>query len=316
MGRQLKSATVVRQYSTKNGLELKGIYPPMVTPFLEDESIAYDQIAANLAKYAELPFSGYIVHGSNGEYPYLDAEEKIQIVKFVKDLIQDSGKPLIAGSGCESTRATIQLTEKMANAGADGVMVVTPSYYKGQMTDSALIAHYTAVADSSPIPVILYSVPVYTGIDLTPKAIEILAGHPNIIGMKDSGGDVTRLASLVHNTKHHNFKMLVGSASILLPGYMAGCVGGVCALANVLGAHLLELHTKYHNNVFDSELQRRLIDPNTMITRRYGVPGMKAALDILGYHGGPNRKPMQNLDEETKKVIRDCFVSNGFIPRE
>lgn len=179
-----------------------------------------------------------------------------------------------------------------------------------------MIAHYTTVADSSPVPVILYSVPVYTGIDLTPKAIEILAGHPNIIGMKDSGGDVAKLASLVHNTKGQDFKMLVGSASILLPGYMAGCVGGVCALANVLGTHLVELHTKYHNNVMDSELQRRLIDPNTMITRRYGVPGMKAALDILGYYGGPNRKPMQNLDQETTTAIKNCFASNGFVPSE
>jgi len=312
--RQFKSASILRKYSTQNAVELKGIYPPMVTPFLEDESIAYDQIAANLAKYAELPFSGYVVHGSNGEYPYLEAEEKIQIVKFVKDLTKDSGKPVIAGSGCESTKATIQLTEKMAHAGANAVMVVTPSYYKGQMTDSALIAHYTAVADNSPIPVILYSVPVYTGIDLTPKAIETLAAHPNIIGMKDSGGDVAKLASLVHNTKAHNFKMLVGSASILLPGYLAGCVGGVCALANVLGAHLLELHTKYHDNIIDSELQRRLIDPNTMITKRHGVPGMKAALDILGYYGGPNRKPMQNLNEETRQAIRHCFAANGFIP--
>jgi len=204
----------------------------------------------------------------------------------------------------------------MAHVGADAVMVVTPSYFKGQMTDSALIAHYTAVADTSPIPVILYSVPVYTGIDLTPNAIQVLAAHPNIIGMKDSGGDVAKLASLVHNTKDYDFKMLVGSASILLPGYLAGCVGGVCALANVLGSQLLELHFNYHKNIIDNELQRRLIDPNSMITKRYGVPGMKAALDILGYHGGPNRKPLQSVNEDTKRAIRHCFVVNGFISSE
>ncbi len=225
-----------------------------------------------------------------------------------------------------------------------------------------MITHYTTVADCSPIPVILYryfqiiiffsfidsngnvsSVPGNTGIDLSIDAIKVLATHPNIIGMKDSGGDVTRIGSIVQKTRGQDFKVLSGSASFLLPSYLAGAVGGVCALANVLGEVICHMHSLYHENTIDKELQRRLIDPNTMVitsfisfilnnlqfklkiksltdfihfkvTRRFGVPGMKAALDLFGYFGGPNRSPMLSVSAEARQVIKKAFVDNEFVP--
>ncbi len=180
----------------------------------------------------------------------------------------------------------------MAKVGADAVMVVTPSYYKGQMQviiillarlfnpcpyfkitcvkilsmkDAAMIAHFTAVADASPIPVILYSVPANTGIDLSIEAIRKLAPHPNIIGLKDSGGDVTRIGTIVNQAQGQDFRVLAGSASFLLPSYLVGAVGGVCGLANILGKDLCHLHDLYQSNTLDKELQSRLIDPNTVV---------------------------------------------------
>ncbi|XP_032783912.2 4-hydroxy-2-oxoglutarate aldolase, mitochondrial [Daphnia magna] len=310
----------VRPYSSavipdEKGIQLGGIYPPLTTPFNADETISFDKLADNLTQYARIPFAGYVVQGSNGEYPFLEKEEKLQIVKFVKDFIKESNKPLIAGSGCESTKATIRLTEEMAACGADAVMVVTPSYFKISMNDAAMIAHYTTVADSSPVPVILYSVPANTGIDLSIDAIQILAKHPNIIGLKDSGGDVTRIGSIVQKTRGQDFKVLSGSASFLLPSYLAGSVGGVCALANVLGDVLCHMHSLYEKNIIDKELQRRLIDPNNMVTRRFGVAGMKAALDMFGYYGGPNRSPMLSVSAEARLVIKKAFVDNEFVPQ-
>nr|CAH0106125.1 unnamed protein product [Daphnia galeata] len=296
-------------------IQLGGIYPPLTTPFNVDETIAFDKLASNLTQYAQIPFAGYVVQGSNGEYPYLENEEKLQIVKFVKDFIKESNKPLIAGSGCESTKATVKLTEAMAACGADAVMVVTPAYFKISMNDAAMISHYTTVADSSSVPVILYSVPANTGIDLSIDAIQILAKHPNIIGLKDSGGDVTRIGSIVQKTRGQDFKVLSGSASFLLPSYLAGSVGGVCALANVLGDVLCHMHSLYENNVIDKELQRRLIDPNNMVTRRFGVAGMKAALDLFGYYGGPNRSPMLSVSAEARQVIKKAFIDNEFVPQ-
>lgn len=172
----------------------------------------------------------------------------------------------------------------MARLGADAVMVVTPSYYKGQMQvtlqfslinlcliqailyqDAAMIAHYTAVADASPVPVILYSVPGNTGIDLSVDAIRNLASHPNIVGLKDSGGDVTRIGTIVRQTRGQDFAVLAGSASFLLPAYLVGAVGGVCALANVLGGPLCHLHALHGEDTLDKDLQRRFIEPNTVV---------------------------------------------------
>merc|ERR1719193_839195 len=188
------------------------------------------------------------------------------------------GKLVLAGSGCESTLETIQVTQAMAEAGADVAVVITPCYYKGKMTGPVLEAHYTAVADASPIPVVLYSVPANTAIDLPVETVARLAKHDNIIGMKESGGDITKIGEMVHLTKKEGFQLIAGSASFLLPALTVGAVGGICALANALPAQVCLLQQLFSDGKWEEaiELQHRLIAPNNAVTKQFGVPGLKA----------------------------------------
>ncbi|XP_041839338.1 4-hydroxy-2-oxoglutarate aldolase, mitochondrial-like [Melanotaenia boesemani] len=189
---RVRSWVWTRNHTAAVRMDLSGIYPPIATPFTATEDVDYKKLEENLQKYAKIPFKGLVVQGSNGEYPYLNEEERVEVVRTVRRFLP-AGKLLIAGSGCESTRATVQLTEKMVAAGADAVLVVTPCFYKGKMDSRALIAHFTKVADSSPVPVVLYSVPANTGLELPLDVVVALSQHPNILGLKDSGGDVSRI---------------------------------------------------------------------------------------------------------------------------
>lgn len=295
-------------------LDISGIFPPIPTPFNADESVAYDKLQFNISKWNNIPLRGYVVQGSNGEYAYLSTEERVEMVKRVKEMAPKD-KLLIAGSGCESTKATITMTERMAEAGADAVMVVTPCYYKANMTNDAMVAHYTKVADASPVPVILYSVPANTGLDLSPDVVVKLSSHPNIIGLKESGGDVSKLGALAFRTKGEDFQLLAGSAGFLLPAYAVGCVGGVCALANVLGEEVCRLADLYHSGQQSEAkiLQQRLVAPNATVTRLFGVPGLKNAMDELGYYGGPTRLPMLPLTPDQGDILRQVFQQSGFM---
>ena len=201
------------------------MYPPITTPFNEDESIAWDKLQSNLEKWNQVEsLRGYLVQGSNGEYCYLTSEERIQMIEKV---CQWSGKDklVLAGSGMESTRATIEMTNAMAKAGAHAAVVITPCYFKGRMTAESLIQHFNKVADESSIPIILYSVPANTTLDLPVEVAIKLSQHPNIVGIKDSGGDITKIAQMVHGTKDQEFGILAGSASFLLPALQVGAIG-------------------------------------------------------------------------------------------
>lgn len=288
----------------------------MPTPFNEDETIAYDKLASNIAKWSEIPFRGLVVQGSNGEYVYLTPEERVELVKRSREFLPDSsGKLLLAGSGCESTRDTINMTQKMAAAGADAVMVVTPSYYKGGMKDKALHAHFTAVANNSPVPVILYSVPAFTVIDLSIDVVVDLANHPNIIGIKESGGNITKIGSIVHQTKDVGFQVIAGSAGFLLATLNLGGVGGVSALANVLGEAVCELHrlTADGDSTAAVQLQKKLIAPNSAVTNIFGIPGLKQVMDWKGFYGGPLRAPLQPLSDQEVDKLHKVFVDHGFL---
>ncbi|XP_071359706.1 4-hydroxy-2-oxoglutarate aldolase, mitochondrial [Trachinotus anak] len=295
-------------------LDLSGIYPPIATPFTAKEDVDYRRLEENLQKYAKIPFKGLVVQGSNGEYPYLTEEERVEVVRMVRrSLLAD--KLLMAGSGCESTRATVQLTEKMAAAGANAVLVVTPCFYKGKMDSRALIQHFTKVADCSPVPVVLYSVPANTGLELPLDAVVQLSQHPNIVGLKDSGGDITRIGLIVHKTKTQDFQVLAGSAGFLMAAYCVGAVGGVCALANVLGQEVCELERLCVSGRWEEArvLQQRLIEPNAAVTRKLGVPALKQAMEWFGFHGGACRSPLQPLTEAETQQLRRDFSSNGWL---
>ncbi|KXJ18902.1 4-hydroxy-2-oxoglutarate aldolase, mitochondrial [Exaiptasia diaphana] len=203
----------------------------------------------------------------------------------------------------------------MAQVGADAALVVTPCFYKGSMTAEALEQHYIKVADSSPVPVILYSVPGNTGIDLPADVVIKLSVHPNIIGVKDSGGDITKIGYMIHKTAENNFQVLAGSASFLLASYALGAVGGVCALANVLGEAVTQLHQMFNDGKMEEAklLQHRLILPNTAVTKTFGVPGLKASMEMMGYYGGPTRSPLLKLKENQLSELKQIFsVFDGF----
>ncbi|NXN43245.1 HOGA1 protein, partial [Rhinoptilus africanus] len=307
-----------RGLSTPSGpghsLNLGGIFPPLATPFSPTREVDYAQLEGNLRRYASIPFRGLVVLGSNGEYPYLSPRERLEVVSCVRRALPRD-RLLLAGSGCESTQATIELTVSMAEAGADVALVVTPCYYRGAMTSAALVQHYTEVADASPIPVVLYSVPANTGLDLPLEAVLTLARHPNIVGIKDSGGDVTRMGLMVHKTRQEDFQVLAGSAGFLLASYALGASGGVCALANVLGAPLCQLdHLCRGGNWQEArDLQHRLIEPNTAVTRRFGIPGLKKAMEWFGYYGGPCRAPLAPLSPPQVEELRGTFSANGWL---
>ncbi|NXJ83548.1 HOGA1 protein, partial [Trogon melanurus] len=295
-------------------IDLRGIFPPLTTPFSPTQEVDYAQLEGNLRRYTSIPFRGLVVMGSNGEYPYLEPSERLDVVSCVRRALPRD-RLLLAGSGCESTQATIKLTVGMAEAGADVALVVTPCYYRGSMTNAALVQHYTEVADASPIPVVLYSIPANTGLDLPLEAVLTLAQHPNIVGIKDSGGDITRMGLMVHKTQQEDFQVLAGSAGFLLASYALGASGGVCALANILGSPLCQLDGLCREGRWQEarDLQHRLIEPNTAVTRRFGIPGLKKAMEWFGYYGGPCRAPLAPLSLSQVEELRSTFSTNGWL---
>eukprot|EP00088_Acartia_fossae_P062881 TRINITY_DN7624_c0_g1_i3.p1 TRINITY_DN7624_c0_g1~~TRINITY_DN7624_c0_g1_i3.p1 ORF type:complete len:327 (-),score=72.00 TRINITY_DN7624_c0_g1_i3:19-999(-) len=300
-------ANIVR-CSSSGCLDLTGVYPPICTPFNKDQSIAWHKLDHNMKRWNIEDLAGYLVEGSNGEYCYLSKDERIELVGAVKSHAS-SDKLVLAGSGCESTLHTIEMTNLMAQAGADAAVVITPCYFKNKMSSAALEKHFLAVADASTIPVILYSVPANTGIDLAVDVVIQLAKHPNIVGIKDSGGDITKLGSLVHGTKDQDFQVLAGSASFLLPALVVGAVGGICALANVLPAQVCELQKLFSESRLEEArlLQHALIAPNSAVTKQLGVPGLKLSLDWFGLYGGPCRSPLLPLTDHEENQLNKAF---------
>jgi len=290
--------------TSDNPLSLDGVFPPIPTPFNTDGDIDLDRLRDNLDRWKEQPLSGYVIGGSNGEFVSLTPDERVEVVQEARVTIP-SDSLLIAGSGMESTRATVELTLQMAEVGADAVIVVTPSYYKGLMSAAALENHYRQVADASPVPIILYSVPANTGVDLQLEAVVRLANHPNVVGIKDSGGSVAKIGAMVHETPD-GFQVLAGSAGFLLGALAVGAVGTIAALANIAGPELVEMLTQFRsgNLTLAQEIQQRLIEVNTAVTTRFGVPGLKSALDMMGYYGGPVRSPLLPLSDEERGTLR------------
>ncbi|XP_061435251.1 4-hydroxy-2-oxoglutarate aldolase, mitochondrial [Lethenteron reissneri] len=295
-------------------LDLSGVFPPITAAFDSQAKLDLGRLGENLDKWLQKPFRGLVVHGSNGEPVLLRHEERTRVLATVRARVPRD-RLILAGSGCEGTYETLELTRRMADAGADAVLVVTPCFYRGRMTGPALVHHYTQVADGSPVPVVLYSVPGNTGLDLPLDSIVALSQHPNVIGVKDSGGDVTKMAQIVHLTRGQDFQVLAGSASFLYPAIASGAVGGVCALANVLGTEVCELaHLSREGRHEEArELQLRLIRPNAEVTKRFGVAGLKRSLEWFGFYGGPCRSPLQPLEPHEEAALRADFEADGWL---
>ncbi|MFO7953095.1 MAG: dihydrodipicolinate synthase family protein [Bacillota bacterium] len=294
-------------------MKLEGIYAPIPTPF-NKETIDYALLKQNLEKWEKTSLTGLVVLGSNGEFVLLDEEEKIKLTAFVRDNFPTT-RPVIAGTGCESTRATIRLTEKCANLGVDAVLVITPSYYQGSMTDEALKHFFLEVADASPVPVILYNMPRNTGINMSVPLVVELSKHQNIAGIKDSSGNIVQIAGIIAGSAS-NFSVFAGSGNFLYPSLCLGATGGTLAVANILPDKCSRIVEFYNNGRLAEakNLQLEILEINAAVTSRWGVAGLKAAMEMSGYYGGEVRKPLQDLSmknkDELKEIINKLKLQN------
>ncbi len=276
-------------------VSLAGLFPPVPTAFDSQGDLHLDGFQSNLQRWNGEPLDGYVVGGSNGEFVLMAPAERLAVVQAARQVIPKD-RLLIGGAGAESTRGTLELCDGMAKMGADALLLVTPSYYKAHMTAAALGEHYTTIADRASLPLILYNVPANTGLNLPVETVSELSHHPGIIGMKDSGGDIVRIAGLVAATPP-DFQILAGSASFLLAGLSVGAVGCVPALGNLAAGHLARLMSLFHAGDVEGArvIQQAMLAPNRAVTSQYGVAGLKAGLDLLGYYGGPVRGPLKGL---------------------
>lgn len=284
-------------------INLHGIFPPLPTSFDTEEELALDKMQENIRALSAYALAGFLVLGSNGELVHLTEEEKIQVYSAARQAIP-AGKIMLAGTGGQTTRETIRLSNAAAQAGADAVLVLNPFYYKGLMSEQALVSHYHAVAEACPVPVIIYNMPANSGLDMSADLILKIATHPNIIGLKDSGGNITKMADIIGRAKP-GFQVLAGSAGFLFASLTVGAVGGILALANIAPQACIQLQNYFEQKKFSEAraLQAELIPVNTAVTARWGVPALKTAMDYLGLYGGAARKPVQALSEPIQKEL-------------
>ena len=289
--------------------KIKGVLPPMITPFDENDNVDYDKFANNVEKWNDYDLAGYLVLGSNSETVYLTEEEKLKLIELtVKH--RKEGKIVMAGTGMESTRDTIVLTNKAANLGADCALILTPFYYGGKMNDEVLINFFTEVADNVKIPVLIYNVTKFTHVNISPKAVSVLAKHPNIIGMKDSSGSIPQLVDFKAVVDMDNFNLMVGTASAWYPALTLGVEGSVMALANCCPVECIEVQKEYEAGNLDKarQIYERVFPVNSAVTGKYGIAGLKYACDKLGFSGGLVRKPLLQLKDEEKAGLEEILV--------
>lgn len=291
----------------------KGIYCPITTPFV-GEKIAVNKLADNFEKWNTVDLAGYVVFGSTGEAAYLAIKEKLEFLQTVRSYVRED-KALIIGTGHESTAETIEFTKRSAEIGPEAALVLTPHYYKPQMSDDCLMQHFVSVAEHSPIPIILYNMPVFTGIDMSVKSIEELSTHPNIIGIKDSTCNLTRITKLV-GIASKKFKVFIGNATAFLPALLLGVDGAVLALCNIAAKQCVQIYRRYQDKNYESarQLFYRLLPITTELVATYGIPAIKAAMDALGYYGGPPRKPLLPASDVVLKEV-DLYLRKAGLTR-
>ncbi|MBN2568322.1 MAG: dihydrodipicolinate synthase family protein [Deltaproteobacteria bacterium] len=294
-------------------IQVKGVIPPMITPFKENGDVDYDAHRHNMELWNESELDGYLVLGSNSEAAYLTEDEKIEMLKVTVRKAR-KGRIILAGTGMESTRETINLTKKAADAGADAVLVLTPFYYSDKMNDEALISFFSQVADNVTIPVLIYNVTKFTHINISARAVAKLSEHPNIIGMKDSSGNIPQLVTF-KSVAAEDFNLIVGTASAWYPALTLGVKAGIMALANITPGGCTQVQNAYERGDYEEacKIYERLFPVNTAITNTYGVAGLKYAANLLGYKGGFVRSPLLPVNEEEKSKIRGILQRSELI---
>jgi 4-hydroxy-2-oxoglutarate aldolase len=275
-----------------NVMDLAGVHAPIPTPFADDGRIALPKLRSLFLRWLASPLSGFVVLGTTGEAALLNDDESDAVVSATRELVPRHQR-FVVGTGRESTAATIAATRRASQLGADAVLVRTPGFFKAQMTTDILVHHYTAVAEASPVPVFLYNFPAVTGVNLQPAAVELLARHPNIVGVKESGGDIGQIAEFVTMTPA-GFQVLAGSAATFLAALSVGATGGILALSCVLPDACCELYhlTRSGRAAEALTLQHRLMPIARLLGSAYGVPGLKAAMRLAGLDAGLPRQPL------------------------
>ena len=284
-------------------MNVSGIFPALTTPYHEDGSVSVEHFKANLLRYNKTGLAGYVVLGSTGESVLLSAAEADSLLIAGKEAAAP-GAVLIAGTGAESTAETIARTKRAATLGYDAALVKTPYYYKPAYNPETYLRYYRAVADASPIPILLYSVPIFTGVTLETPEIVALAQHPNIIGIKDSSGAIQRIVEVAAQTPKH-FQILTGSAGVLHPALASGARGAILALTSALPEKCVELFELFQNgrHAEAQTLQQHLAFASKAIVSEGGIAGVKYAMDLRGYRGGPPRLPLLPLADAKKAHI-------------
>jgi len=290
-------------------MDLSGVYAALTTPFAADGSVALAELKQNVQRYDATGLAGYAVQGSTGESVLLSRAEWDSVLVAAKEAASPK-KKLLAGTGVESTAETISRTKRAAELGYDAALVKTPYYYKPMYKPEVFIAHYRRVADASPIPVLLYSVPQFTGISLEAPEVAVLAEHPNIIGIKESSGHVQRVGEMVAATPA-SFQILTGGAGVLLPSLVVGAKGAILALASALPEKCVELYELTRRGQIETarELQKNLLRASKLIVSEMGIPGVKFVMDQRGYHGGEPRLPLLPLADAAKRRVVELLAT-------
>ncbi|HXX17073.1 MAG TPA: 4-hydroxy-tetrahydrodipicolinate synthase [Candidatus Eremiobacteraceae bacterium] len=289
-------------------MQINGIFPALVTPFAADESVSLSAVRENVCRYNATHVAGFVVLGSTGESVMLSREEADSVLAVCKEAAAPQ-KLLIAGTGAESTAETIARTKRAAALGYPAALVKTPYYYKPVYRAETYIRHYRAVADASPIPILLYSVPQFTGVTLETPEILALAEHPNIVGIKDSSGNVQRVGEIVAGAPSR-FQVLTGGAAVIYPSLVVGARGAVLALAAALPEKCAELYDLAQRGERQAaqQLQHLLVRASKCIVSENGIPGVKYAMDLRGFAGGVSRLPLLPLSEEKKRAVADVVA--------
>ena len=295
-------------------MNLAGVFAPIPTPFDDRDRVDTVRLKKALAKWVARPLHGFVVLGSNGEAVLMDDFESDQAIVAAREAVPPE-KRFIVGTGRESTQATIKATRRAAEHGADAVLVRTPGFFKAQMTNEAFVRHYTAIADQSPVPVLLYNFTALTGVNLLPAAVARLAPHPNIIGMKESGGDIAQVAELVSLTPN-GFNVLAGAAPTFYAALCVGAIGGILALGCAAPDACVQLYELTRAGRHDEAiaLQRRLVPLARLLGGTHGVPGLKGALNLLGYDVGVPRPPLAPLADSVLPTLREELAQFEEIP--
>lgn len=289
-------------------LKLQGIFAPLATPFDHHGDIYKTKIRHNVEKSNLVKLSGYVVCGATGEGPHLTTDEKVVVWSLSAEAAA-SGRTLLAATGAESVRETVELTNRAAELGYQGALVRTPAFYKGLVNNAeAQELYFCAVADRVKIPVVIDNIPQWTAVDIAAESVAKLSEHPNIVAIKESSGVTGKLNFMLREVKK-GFQVLAGSAATLWPSLDLGAAGAVLAIANPAPYACItiwEAHRMREREAAE-DWQGRIRQPAELVTSKYGLPGLKYAMDLNGYYGGPCRLPLRPLTPEAKAEIEQAF---------